>query len=131
MMFGALGISIGSRATAGAARPRDKPVMAAKPAPTCSKLRRVVDFVRGEAFPPPAWALSLSSISPRLSGDPLLRANLPIYPPSREPRGPSGPLFFWSRRLSILIDDLLATVPELRRSVRHQAADSRTWNLLP
>src|SRR5438093_44709 len=82
MMFGAFGISIGSRATAGAARPRGKPVMAAKPAPTCSKLRRVVDFVRGEALPPPAWALSLSPISPRLSGDPLLRANLPIYYPS-------------------------------------------------
>src|SRR5436305_7533666 len=80
MMFGALGISIGSRATAGAARPRDKPVTAANPAPNCSKLRLVVDFVRGEALPPPACPLPLSPISPSLSGDPLLRANLPIYP---------------------------------------------------
>src|SRR5205823_13636987 len=80
MMFGALNITLGSRATAGAARPRDKPVTAANPAPNCSKLRRVVDFVRGEALPPPACPLSLSPISPSLSGDPLLRANLPIYP---------------------------------------------------
>ena len=52
-MFGAFGTLIASRATAGATKSRDKPVTAANPAPICSKLRRVVDFVSGEALPPP------------------------------------------------------------------------------
>src|ERR1700730_850246 len=74
-MFGTFGTLMGSRATAGATTSRDKPVTAASPAPICSKLRRVVDFVSGEALPPP---ICPSRISPWPSVDTSMHADLSI-----------------------------------------------------
>ena len=74
MMFGAFGTLIGSRATAGATRPRDKPVTAASPAPIRNKLRRVVDFVSGEELPLPVRP---SLISPWLSDGSSMCIDLP------------------------------------------------------
>ena len=73
-MFGAFGTLMASRATAGATKSRDKPVTAANPAPICSKLRRVVDFVSGEALPPPDCPPTL----PRPFVDPQVRSDLLI-----------------------------------------------------
>ena len=74
MMFGAFGTLIASRATAGATKSRDKPVTAANPAPICSKLRRVVDFVSRDALPPPDCPPTL----PRPFVDPQGRTDLLI-----------------------------------------------------
>jgi hypothetical protein len=62
MMFGALGRSTASRATAGAMMPRESPDAAASPAPICSRLRRVVA--------PEVLAPGLSSL-PRAAAWPL------------------------------------------------------------
>src|SRR5262245_41001226 len=80
MMFGAFGRLISVPATAGAARLRRTPDIAASPAPICSKLRRVVE--RGDAPASPVFPSSAPMLLSSLPAAPSIRVHLDMGNPS-------------------------------------------------